>query len=162
MEVREKRKYRIVHEGYLTSWITASFPPGSWQTNVRLGAPVPEMLEPTIGPEEVRALKLWLPQADAVVILPDRVFIVEALVRPEWWKIFVLYTYVDLFGKTEEFREHWGKPRQGVILSTMVNRYWQAQAEQLGIRFVIHRPAMVEEYLGALPRRMRRPATGVW
>ena len=162
MEVPKKREYRIVHEDYLTSWLTANFPPGTWKTNVRLGAPVPEMLEPVIGPEEVQALRIWTPQADAVVILPDRVYVIEALVRPEWWKIFVLYTYVDLFGKTEEFREHGGKPRQGIVLSTMINRYWQAQAETLGIRFVIYRTRKVEEYLGTLPPRMRRPATGVW
>jgi len=155
-----RRKYRIIHEPYLVSWLQREFPPGTWRTNVRLGAVRPEILAEELTPGELRALRLWLPRADAVVLLPEKVIIVEALVRPEFWKLYMLKTYGELCGVTEEFRMHWEKPRELVVLTTIINRYWQAQAEVLGIRWVIWRPPAAEEYLGTLRLRQRRPTRG--
>ena len=84
------RRYTIVHEQYLLEWLMKNYPAGTWRTNVRLGAVSKELIERTVTPEERRALKLWTFQADAVVLLPDKVVIVEALVRPEWWKMLQL------------------------------------------------------------------------
>jgi len=78
------RKYRIVHERMLLEFLTRMYPPGTWRTNVRLGMPHPEIARVAVTPEEQRMLLITLPMADAVVLLPERVDIIECRVRPEW------------------------------------------------------------------------------
>jgi len=151
------RKYTIVHEPYLIEWLSKNFPPGTWITNVRLGVPKREMLEAAKTPEERRALKLWTAQADAVVLLDDKVIIVEALVRPEWWKIEQLLEYGQLFKHTPEFAGHWHKPIELVLLTVDVDPFHQMIAEQRGVRVVIYRPPWIESYLAQYPPRRRRP-----
>jgi len=151
------RKYTIVHEQYLTEWLMKNYPAGSWRTNVRLGTPVPELVERTVTPEERRALKIWTAQADAVVLLKDKVIIVEALVRPEWWKIQQLKIYGKLFKSTPEFREHWHKPIELLLLTTIDSPFHQAMAESEGIRYVIYQPEWIIPYMQRYGIRRRRP-----
>ena len=151
------RPYTIVHEPYLIEWLSRNFPPGTWMTNVRLGLPKAELRRLAQTPEELRALKLWTAQADAVVILPDKVIIVEALVRPEWWKIEQLLEYERLFKHTPEFAEHWNKPIEKVLLTVDIDDFHRMIAEERGVRVVIYRPAWIESYLARYPPRRRRP-----
>ena len=151
------RKYRVVHEQYLMEWLMKTYPPGTWQTNVRLGAPSEELLSRIRTPEEARALKPWMAQADAVVILSDKVVIVEALVRPEWWKIFQLHQYAKLFKHTPEFAEHWHKPLELVLLTTQDSPFHLKMAAEYGVRVVIYRPPWLEPYMASLRPRTRRP-----
>jgi len=150
------RRYTIVHEPYLIEWLSRNFPRGTWMTNVRLGLPRKELRELAKTPEEQRALKLWTARADAVVILDDKVIIVEALVRPEWWKIEQLVEYEMLFRHTPEFADHWHKPVEKVLLTVAIDDFHKMMAEQRGVRVVVYRPAWIESYLALYPPRHRR------
>jgi len=152
-----RRPYTIVHEPYLVEWLSKNFPPGTWRTNVRLGKPSAELLERVKSPEEARALKLWTWQADAIVLLPEKVIIIEALVRPEWWKLLQLKEYEKAFKMTEEFREHWHKPIELVLLTTIDSPVHRAMAAEMGVRYVIYRPEWIEPYLARYGIRHRRP-----
>ena len=155
------RKYRIVHEQYLVEWLMRNYPIGSWRTNVRLGVPSEELIKATISPEERRMLKIYTAQADAIVLLPDKVVIIEALVRPEWWKILQLEEYAKLFRHTPEFRDHWHKPIEKVLLTTIESPFHRAMCEERGIRVVIYRPPWILEYMATLPGRKTRPPGGL-
>ena len=151
------RKYTIVHEQYLTEWLMKNYPLGSWSTNVRLGVPSPKLVEATVTPEERRALKIWTAQADAIVTLPDKVIIVEALVRPEWWKIQQLKMYGKLFKSTPEFKEHWHKPLELLLLTTVDSPFHAKMAEMEGIRYVLYQPEWIIPYIQRYGVRRRRP-----
>ena len=151
------RRYTIVHEQYLLEWLMKNYPAGTWRTNVRLGAVSKELLERTVTPEERRALKLWTFQADAVVLLPDKVVIVEALVRPEWWKMLQLEEYERAFKNTPEFKEHWDKPIEKVLLTTIDSPYHRAMAHEKGIRVVLYQPPWIVPYMQRYGIRRRRP-----
>jgi len=152
-----RRRYTIVHEQYLVEWLMRNYPAGTWRTNVRLGKVTKDFEKAALTPEERRALKLWTLQADAIVLLEDKVVVGEALVRPEWWKIWQLKEYEKAFRVTEEFREHWNKPIELVLLTTQDSPYHLAMARELGIRVVKYRPAWIEEYLSYYAIRKRRP-----
>ena len=154
---QQKRRYTIVHEQYLLEYLLANYPPGTWRTNVRLGRPSAELRQLAKTPEELRALRLWTFQADAVVLLPDRAIIIEALVRPEWWKIVQLEEYEKAFKVTEEFRDWWDKPVEKILLTTQLSPVHLAMAQEKGIRVVIYRPKWIEEYLQYYALRRRRP-----
>jgi len=96
-------------------------------------------------------------QADAVVLLPDKVVIVEAVVRPEWWKLQQLKAYAKAFRSTPEFKEHWHKPIELVLLTTIDSPFHARMAAEEGIRYVLYRPAWLETYLSRYAIRHRRP-----
>jgi len=150
------RKYRIVHERMLLEFLLKTYPPGSWRTNVRLGMPHPEIARIPLTPEEQRMLVITLPCADAVVLLPEEVVIIEALVRPEWWKILMLKVYGKLFPMTEEFREHWDKPIRLVLLTAIMNPFMQWIAREEGVEVRMYRPVWLETYLAPLRPRQRQ------
>lgn len=154
---QRKRKYTIVHEPYLIEWLAKNYPPGTWRTNVRLGRPSKELLALAKTPEERRALTLWTFQADAVVLLPDKAVIIEALVRPEWWKIVQLEEYEKAFRVTEEFKAWWDKPVEKILLTTAASPVHIEMAREKGIRVVIYRPKWIEPYLQSYAIRRRRP-----
>jgi len=152
------RKYRIVHERMLLEWLMKTYPPGTWSTNVRLGMPHPEVARVALTPEEKRMLLITLPMADAVVILPEQVHIIEALVRPEWWKILMLKVYGKLFPQTEEFKQHWHKPIDLVLLTAILNPFMEWVAREEGVRVIHYRPIWIEPYYGTLaPRKLLAP-----
>jgi len=147
------RKYRIVHEPMLLEWLTRTYPAGTWITNVRLGMPAPEILRFAATPKEQRMLWITLPMADAVVLLPKRVDIIECLVRPEWWKILMLKVYGKLFPMTEVFRAHWNKPVRLVLLTAILNPFMEWVAREEGVAIVHYRPDWLEPYFQTLRGR---------
>jgi len=156
--VPRQRRYIIIHERMLIEWLLKTYPPGTWRTNVRLGRPHPEQRARAVAPEELRAFYPWMPSADAVVVLPEEVHIVECLVRPEWWKAFQLVLYEEFFRITEEYREHWEKPVRLILLSAVTNPIVTKARRKIGVRVVTWRPPYVDEYLALYPYRKRRPA----
>jgi len=149
------RRYRIVHERMLTEWLLKTYPPGTWTTNVRLGMPHPEIARVALTPEEQRMLMITLPMADAVVTLPDRVDIIECLVRPEWWKILMLKVYGKLFPMTQEFMAHWEKPIDLVLLTAILNPFMEWVAREEGVRVIRYRPIWIEPYYATIRPRQR-------
>lgn len=154
-----KRGYRIVHEPMLLEYLNKTYPPGSWRTNVRLGRPSPELEALARTPAERRMLAITTFIADAVVVLPDSVDIVECLVRPEWWKVSQLKIYGHLFGTTEEYREHWRKPRRLLIVAAVTNDFCEWWARTEGVAWVTYRPIWLDEYAAATAARAMTPPT---
>jgi len=153
------RKYRIVHERMLLEFLMRTYPLGTWRTNVRLGMPHPEIARVAVTPEEERMLLITLPMADAVVLLPERVDIIECLVRPEWWKILMLKVYGKLFPMTEEFRQHWRKPIRLLLLTAILNPFMEWIAREEGVAIQHYRPIWLEPYLVTLRPRQRTAPT---
>lgn len=145
------RPYRVVHEPMLVEWLNKTYPPGTWRTNVRLGRPHPELEARALTPAEKRMLMITMFSADAVVILPGRVDIVECIVRPEWEKISKLKMYGHLFGVTGEYRAHWSKPRRLIILAAVTNEFVEWFARSEGVAWIRYRPIWFDEYAAKTP-----------
>ncbi|MHC1623140.1 MAG: hypothetical protein ACXQTR_00945 [Candidatus Methanospirareceae archaeon] len=150
------RKYRIVHESYLAEWLGITYPPGTWRTNVRLGrVKVPEAEK--LSPQERRLLLgAFGASADAIVLLPDKVVIVEAMVRHEPGAGEDLLKYKMLFRETEEFKEHWNKPIELILLTPLDVSVYERFYREMGIKVVNYRPKWILEYLSTYPPRFRR------
>ena len=146
-----------MHEPFLVEWLMKTYPDGTWTTNVRLGRPSPERAAMALTPEEERMLTVWHASADAVVVLPDEVHIVEAMVRPEWEKISKLKMYGHLLGVTEEYRPHWYKPRRLIVVAAVTNELVEWFARQEGITWIRYTTPLAEEYRRTLPGYLRRP-----
>ena len=154
--MRPTRKYRIVHEPYLIEYLMGTYPPFSWETNVRLGVPHPELVELAITPEEERMLKLWTASCDAVVILPEEVHLIECFIRIIPGKLEALGIYERLFKITPRYEKHWGKKIVKILLTPIDSPFHEAMAAELGIRVVKYRPPWIEQYIGTLAKRHQR------
>ena len=123
-----------------------NFPPGSWRTNVRLGRIDEKFFPEAKTPEMKRLASIYLPRADAVVILKDKVIIIECMVRNEFWKIEQLEEYARQFKVTEEFRDYWHLPVEKWLLTPKTNPYLQERALRAGVKVVLHSEVFWEWY----------------
>ncbi len=148
--------YRIVHEQYVIEYLMKTYPPFVWSTNVSLGVPHAELLAATVSPEEIRALKGWRANADAIVWLEDEVHIIEAFIRPIHGKLEQLLNYVELFKRDPEQALHWQKKIVPILLMAVEHAWYEARARELGVRVVKFITKEVEQYLLTLPQRHQR------
>jgi len=152
------RKYNILSEQYVTEWLAMKYPVGTWQTNVQLGEldTSQYFVQPT--DSEIAATKPWLPECDALVILPDEVHIIEAKIRDDRGKVEQLLLYGFLFKRTQRFRQHWNKPVKLILLTPMQQGNLEKWLNSLGITVAYYTPAWLLDYLGKLPKRQLRAA----
>ena len=151
----QPRELRLVSE-----FLAQEYRDYPYQTHVRLGSIRPRVDGAFVGDEEVRMLGVFRRWADALVILPDRLVLIEAAIRPEPGDISMLELYERLIPNTPELAEHVGKPVEKVLLYCMPDDLLLTLAREKGIQVRYFRPAWVEEYLKELyPRERRAPFT---
>jgi len=152
------RPYVRAHEPMLLEWLNKTYPTGSWRTNVRLGKPEESIEGIARTVSERRMMSILLHLADAVVILPNEVIILEVATSPKVEKVCQLKLYGHLFGVTEEYREHWNKRRTLIVLSTEDSDLLQWFARNEGVKWVVYRPVWWESHVASRQARKYRPS----
>jgi len=152
--------YRIIHEPLLSEWLTRTYPPFTWRTNVRLGVPRPEILALAVTPELRRMVTIVTPSVDALVLLADKTVIVEAMVRDAPGKIEELKLYKQLLLQDPKFKHRWTLPVELILLTPIINPLIKIRCEAEGIRYEIYRPEWIIPYLETLPPRIASPRAG--
>ena len=156
------RPYVRAHEPMLLEYLNRTYPTGSWRTNVRLGRPSPELEAIAVTEAERRMLRIVTYRADAVVLLPDRVDILEVATEPRVNKVCDLKLYGHLFGVTDEFRAHWHKPRRLILLASITNPFTEWFARTEGVHWIVYRPIWMDDHEAARrARRFTAPAMAV-
>jgi len=131
---------------------------GIIMTRVRLGPYPSELLKYVSAEEEARMLTLWRRWADAIVIYPDRVVLIECAIRPNPGKIQQLLLYKDLFYKTPEFQHLKDRLLEMELVYAIEDPATVLLAQKQGIKTVYFKPVWVEEYIAQLyPRERRGP-----
>jgi len=150
-----RRLYRIVHEPYLFKFLVENFPPGTWDTNVRVGMP-DETVRAMVPEERWKGMLLnWMGRVDALVLLPDKVILIEAFIRNQFGKVEQLLYYDYLFEKDPRFKEHWDKPRELWLVTPINCPPYFAFARKFGIKPVLYIPHEIVPYLETLTPRER-------
>lgn len=145
----------------LGEWLEKEYHGHYYATRVRLGTPPAALLTPDMPEEEVRMLGVWRRWADGLVVLPDRMVLIEAAIRPDPGDISKLELYAYLLPHTPEYREHRDKPVDLVLLYCLEDPILVALARRKGIRTVYYRPKWLDDYLAILyPRERRAPISG--
>lgn len=149
------RPYRKIHDPLLMTYLLKNFPPGTFRTNVRLGKIDPKFFPEAITPEGERLASIYLPRADAVVLLPDKVIIIETMVRNEFWKMEQLNEYARLFKQTEEFKPYWHLPIELQLVTPKTSAYLEERASRSKIKVVLFSDVYWELYAAQIPGRTR-------
>jgi len=148
-----KRKYRIVHESYLIEYLGITYPPGTWKTNVPLGKLKP-IAGRALSEGELRYVsKPFVANADAVVVLKDKIVIIEAMVRHEPGALEDLIKYELLLRETPDYQQYSHLPIEKVLLTPLDLPFYSKLAARMGIKVVKYSPTWIWEYLHSYPRK---------
>ncbi|UTU47203.1 hypothetical protein [Huginn virus] len=141
----------------LSDFLAKTFPNADVRVRVRLG-PLPDV------PPELKAVgidsnlykvtQMW---SDAVVILPEKVIIIEAKVRAYPSVVGQLLHYKKLYFQTAEFRPYHSRPLELWLLYAFSDQETLRFAEENGIKTINFKPDYIQEYyLERLKKSVRR------
>ena len=158
----ERRAWQAREMRLVVEYLARNYPKYETRTRVRLGG-VPKALDhPDLSEGERRALGVWRRWADAIVIMPTKLVLIEAKIRPGPEAIAQLELYKHLLPKTPELQPHKAKPIELVLLFALEDPVVEQLARAKGIRVVYFKPKWVDEYLSVLyPRERRAPLTDI-
>ena len=156
MSTNPKRAWQPREMQMLAEWLTKTQQGKRWQMRVRLGSPKPSTPRPDMTDEERAMIGAWRRWADAVILLEDRVIIVESAIRPQPGKISQLELYKLLFPHTPELRAWRGAKIEMLLLYAIEDPATIMLARQKGILCVEYKPSWLPAYLKLLSPRERR------
>lgn len=140
----------------LHDWIAKFHPDAEVWTRVRIGPiPAPASGGP-VSESERLMLTRWRHWCDAILIYPDKIIVVEAMVTPRPSKIGQLELYRELIPHTPELKEHLWKKQEYVLLAAFPSDVMTMLAKKKGFRVVTYQPAWAREYFRDLYPRFRR------
>jgi len=156
----QKRQWQAREMRLVVEYLAKNYGKYETRTRVRVGT-VPRSLDhPDLTDAERRALGVWRRWADAVVVMPTKLILIEAKIRPGPEAIAQLKLYKHLLPKTPELQAHKRKPIELVLLFALPDAAVEQLARREGIRVVYFKPRWVDDYLEELyPRERRAPIT---
>ncbi len=140
----------------ISEWLEKTFGEVRYSTNFRLGAIQPKDPDGRYTTEELTMLGVWRRRIDAVVYLPDRLLLVEAVMRAEPGKISVLSLYSRLVPHTPELAEYAHLPYTLILLYCIEDPVLNVIAREQGILPIQFVPSFFDEWFKKrLPRHQR-------
>lgn len=156
----EKRKWQAREMKMVAEYLAKNYGRYETRTRVRVGSYPKALDHPDLKDGERRALGVWRRWADAIVIMPTKLVLIEAKIRPGPEAIAQLKLYKHLLPLTPELQDHKAKTIELVLLFALEDPVVEQLAKAEGIRVVYFKPRWVDEYLEVLnPRERRAPLT---
>jgi len=153
---KSKRGYTAWEIMMIGEWVAQTFPDVEWQTNMRLGSLTPRNKDGRFTVDELRLLGVWRRRVDAVVYLPDRLLLVEAVLQSHPGKLSMLKLYEKLVPQTPELRPYRELPVQKVLLYVIEDPVLNILAKEEGILTIQFVPSFFDEWFDKLARRKTR------
>lgn len=141
----------------LTEYLRDRYGDYAWEVKPRLGATPYSRDVADLDDGERRILENQNRWADAVVILPDSLIVVEATLWDPANKIGQVEQYVELLPHTERFKQYAGRRVLGEIVTAQDDPLARMLIERHGLRYYVYTPPWFDEYLKKYPNRRRRP-----
>jgi hypothetical protein len=107
--------------------------------------------------EEIRALGVFRRWADAVVVTPAEVVLIEVSIRSDTGDPSKLVIYGRLARHTPELQEYLDRPLVLELVVAVEDPVVSQLAHELGIRTRVYTPPWLSEYQSMLHRRETRP-----
>jgi len=153
MKVVERKKRVEYEERLVSEWAAKTHPEARVHFRVRVGE-LPEeaatLSAEGISPYMYGVVRHW---ADAVVIYPDRVLVVEGKLKLSSMALGQIIVNTELLGSTPEFRDRWDTPREGLLLFAYGDPETEKTAVAMGYKTERFCPAWAKK---AYVERMRK------
>jgi hypothetical protein len=161
-EPKPTRDYQPRESRLLAEYVAATWPNALVKLHCRLGPPVTNESGQFASAQELNllggAFRRW---ADAVIVEPTRLIVLEAKMVGTPAVIGQLELYLELVPRTPELAGYLDRPLVGMIVFGVEDPATSALARRRGYTVATFRPAWFDEWLQILDRRHRRAPTQV-
>jgi hypothetical protein len=148
----EPREMRMVSE-----YLAEKYAGYESATRVRLGSLHPDLELPDLSEAEKNMLSVYNRWADAVVITPTTLILIEAAILPEAGDISKLEMYAMLLPQTERYKDHRDKNIVMELVVALEDPVLVLLARRHGIRVIVFCPDWIREYISTLSWRKQTP-----
>ncbi|MHC4397649.1 MAG: hypothetical protein ACYS1A_18555, partial [Planctomycetota bacterium] len=149
----QPRELRLVSE-----YLAAYHPHGIKMERVRLGSIHPGFNTKGMDAATKRMFIQFNRWADAVVILPEKIVLIEVTIPPRPQKVAQLEMYEQLIPTTPEFELYLDRPIEKVLVMAVRDITVEQFARQKGIKVVVFRPKWINDYLSERSKRYSAPS----
>ena len=157
MPVSPEKKARRQREALLVSqYIAENFPNSRVFFQQRVGPINPTIPNNATTREERMVLGNFRRAADAIIILPVEIVVLEGYIHPNLGKISQLLTYIELVPFTPELQDFVALPVRGLIVGAQSDPVLTGMAARFSISVEIFQPSWVKDYLIGLGGRFAR------
>ena len=150
-------KKRIQNERLLCSqYVAENYPTGRIFTQQYLGPFNHDTELKDLTNSQKLAIGTGRRRADAVIVLPDKIVLIESYVHVALGKLSQLMTYIQLLPSTPELADFVHLPIEGILVGAQRDPILDQMAARFDISVVIFRPSWVVKYLATVyPRKSR-------
>jgi hypothetical protein len=146
----------------LSEYVAERYPGSHVQMHFRVGTD-PEIVGVTLESEEerrfARNFNRW---ADALVVRPTELVLIEATMWRATEKVGRLQEYLILAQATPELVQYRGRPLRGELVTAQHDAVAEVLCQRQGLTYVHYEPSWMGEFLAAYPdRRRRAPHAGM-
>jgi len=154
-----RAKRREWEAEYVSEYCSQAFPGTTIVFHCRLGTWPGPLTAGELSESEQAMLRVRMRWADAVVIQPERILVVEGKLRAsEFLKgLGELQLYVHLVAHTPEFEKFKDRPVVGRLLLPIEDPAVALIARQQGIETATYKPTFYADFLNAIQPRQARP-----
>lgn len=155
----EKRDWTPREQRLVSEFVARYFAGADVRLHVHLGGVLPRWRGQFSKPSDLGMVGLFRRWADAVILLENRVILLEGKILPQPGVISQLDLYERLFPKTPELSEHAHKPIEKTLLCAVEDPLVTQMAREQNIRVVVYRPEWIDGYLDILEQRKKQPSS---
>jgi hypothetical protein len=141
----------------VAEYVRDTYPDAVVFMRLRLGGLEPDTGDQGYSQEELRALGVFRRWADAVVVTPAEVVLIEVSIRSDTGDPSKLVIYGRLARLTPELQEYLDRPLVLELVVAVEDPVVSQLAREFGIRTRVYPPPWLAEYLAQLHRRETRP-----
>jgi len=131
---------RLIEPRWVSEYVVMTYPPHIHRFGVPLG-PIPDELTKAVGTAKaIRQYRPWRPEADALVIMPKRMVLLEGKVFKYMDGLSKLPFYKSLIPRTPELQEYLDREVQMVLLLPVEIDWVRIAALDHGVDVVVWCP----------------------
>jgi hypothetical protein len=142
----------------VSEYIAKNYSHGKAMTRVRLGALHPTLLMEGLDAAETAMMGIWRRWADAIVILPSKLILIEGAILADPGDISKLIIYKSLIPHTPELSDYLKLDIEMQLVYSIEDPLIVITARQVGIRTVMFQPDWILDYIKELQYRKQRPS----
>ena len=137
---------------YVAEFVTVAFPGDPKMFNVRLGPTPLELAHQYPDIDVDRWARVWAKTADAIVLTPSHLIVIEGELRRPVLALGELLVYRELVAQTESLGQYRNMAVRTLLLTPLPDPTIRPVLDHLGIEVIEYRPLWVEGYLRQVGR----------
>lgn len=140
----------------VSEYVVKFYPKDKSLTRVRLGSTHPDLLPQKLSESEKRMLTVWKRWADAIVVTPKKLVLIEGAILPDPGDVSKLLLYKYLLQYTDELQEYLDRDIEMQLVISVEDPVITKIARAADIKVVTFAPEWISEYVRSLAQRKQR------